>query len=96
MTEKFCKIHDSSDRIIDDNDGRFCLHNEFAKSPKRVDEIVVNEVHGFSNGQIDDKGKSCVVVCDNIVVLGKKIINKLYHPAEKKLLEKSLATSTFN
>ncbi|CAI9784581.1 unnamed protein product [Fraxinus pennsylvanica] len=85
VTGKFtCKIHDGPDRSTDDDDdGRFWVDNDFGKSAKRITENAVDEAHGFSNRQIDDKGKSCVVVNDNVVVLGKKIINKVHHPADK-------------
>ncbi|KAL2544151.1 AT-rich interactive domain-containing protein 2-like [Forsythia ovata] len=85
VTGKYtCKMHDGSDRSINDDDGKFCVDNDFATSTKRVAENAVNEVHGFPSGQIDDdKGKSCVIGYDNIVVSGKSIINKVHNPADK-------------
>ncbi|CAA2957662.1 AT-rich interactive domain-containing 2-like isoform X1 [Olea europaea subsp. europaea] len=80
LTGKFtCKIYDVSGRSADDNDWRFWVDNDLETSAKRVTEDAVNEVPSFSNGEIDDKGKS-FVINDNKVVLGKKTINKVHYP----------------
>ncbi|KAL2517145.1 AT-rich interactive domain-containing protein 2 [Abeliophyllum distichum] len=72
--------------FLEDGDKKICMccDNGFPQLAQRVAENAVNEVHGFPSGQIDDdKGKSCVVGNDNIVVSGKKIINKVHNPADK-------------